>query len=92
MHHKLIVFGIVLVVVVVFGSIFWNDLVSNQREISNLQTSPETDANQDILPNPAHEGMSESDDYDSMEKDMNQTDVNGVDAGSAELQAESSTL
>jgi hypothetical protein len=90
MHHvKLIVLGIVLVLAVVFGSIFWDDFKWNQQEIANTKLPPETDYMEPVRkPN----DISSSDSYDSMEKDLDKTEVNDVDSDSAQIEASASGL
>jgi hypothetical protein len=84
------------VVIVVFASVFWSDLAFNRQEISEMPLDPQTDANQDIPPNPkkmapdssqTQPAMGESDDVDSLDKDLNDTDLN-VDSNDSELEAE----
>ncbi|HYC79568.1 MAG TPA: hypothetical protein VEC17_00920 [Candidatus Binatia bacterium] len=93
MHYKYMVVGVVLIAAVIFGSIFWGDLLFNQSEISNLNTEEV----QDILPNPAPESqqtsnMSSSDSYDSIEADLNSTNVNDIDSDNTSLEAELNAL
>lgn len=93
MHYKLIVFGVVLVAVVVFGALFWDNFSFNQREISNtpLPPSPMVDnsGNSNVPSGQAANtaGMSDSKSYDDMEKDLGSTDLN-VDSDDAQLQSE----
>jgi cytoskeletal protein RodZ len=98
MHHtKLIVFGIVLAVVIIFGFIFWDDFKFNQQELSNtpLPPSPVLDEKKSV---PAsnqqsadQEALSGGDDYDDLEKDLNETNLN-LDSDNAELESEMSGL
>lgn len=89
MHHKLIVFGLILVAAVVFGSLFWSDLQTNKQEISETQLDTQAD------PNPAiqqeKQENSSSNEADDIEKELDETDLN-VDSDNAELQAEASGL
>ncbi|MBX4187858.1 MAG: hypothetical protein KW793_01845 [Candidatus Doudnabacteria bacterium] len=88
---KIIIFGIILIGVVVFGTIFWMDLYWNQQEIANtpLPPSPIFDETQR---NQATADMSSKDDYDSIEKDLDNTEVENIDSGSSEIEAEASAL
>lgn len=85
--YKFIVFGAVLVLVVVFASIFWGDLIFNQQELANIPMG-------DYTPEDASPAVNRAyyDDYDSIEKDLNDIDVEGVDSDSAEIEAELSGL
>lgn len=95
MHHvKLMVFGVVLVGVVIFGFAFWDDLKFNQQEIANTPLPPDPILDQSIFVNTAESQLMDSnppvdssDDYDSLEKDLNGTDTN-IDSDNAELEAE----
>lgn len=86
MHHKLIVFGLILVAVVVFGTLFWENFSATQQEIANtpMGMTPYQSSNTS--------GMSSSDDLDSIEADLNTTDVNGIDSDNSSLQAELNSL
>jgi hypothetical protein len=94
MHYKLMIVGVVVIAAVIFGSIFWGDLVFNQQEISNLTE----DQTQDHLPNPAPQetqatsNMSSNDSYSTIEADLSATDVESVDSDNAELESELSAL
>jgi hypothetical protein len=98
-HTKLIVFGIVLVGVLVFGLIFWDDLKFNQQELSNtpLPPSPLLEDQQMAPVGGSQQSqsqqapLSQDDDYDDLEKDLNQTDLN-IDSDSSSLEAEMSGL
>jgi hypothetical protein len=85
------VFGMVLVVVVIFGTLFWGDLMVNQRELANTPLPPAPTMSQGN-PQGSEPALSESDDYDSIESDLNATDVDNVDSGSGELEAEINAL
>jgi hypothetical protein len=83
MHHtKLILFGIVLVVAIVTGFVFWDKLSFTQQEISNTPMPVNTGSNQKTMG-----GMSRSDSYDSIEKDLNETSLD-IDSDTAELETE----
>jgi hypothetical protein len=92
----------VLVVVVIFAFIFWGDLIFNQNEIANtplppdpiLETSGQMHPTGQSQPDNTAEAtanLSSDDDYDDLEKDLTQTDVN-VDSDSAQLESEMSGL
>ena len=95
MHHKLMVFGLVLVLVVVAGFIFLDKLTMNQQEIANTPLSSDVDSSQQskaqAQKNENTADMSAEDDYEDMEKDLNSTDTN-VDSDNAQLQSEVSGL
>lgn len=101
MHHtKLIVFSIVLVVVIIFGFIFWDDLKFNQQELSNtpLPPSPLVEDNRQVVPpasqqqsNDNQASLSSDDDFDDLEKDLSQTNLE-IDSDSAQLESEMSGL
>lgn len=100
MHHtKLIVFGIVLAVVIIFGFIFWDDFKFNQQELSNtpLPPSPLLDEKKSVpAGNQQSSGaddkpLSGDDDYDDLERDLMQTDLN-LDSDNAQLESEMSGL
>jgi hypothetical protein len=97
-HTKLIVFGIVLVGVLVFGLIFWDDLKFNQQELSNTPLPPSPlleDRQMAPMGNQQSEAkqapLSKDDGYDDLEKDLNQTDLN-MDSDSSALEVEMSGL
>lgn len=101
-HTKLIVFGIIMAVVIIFGFIFWDDLKFNQQELSNTPLPP-SPLVEDRLQSPAasqqqsqseadqQPALSENDDYDDLEKDLNQTTLE-IDSDSAEMESELSDL
>jgi hypothetical protein len=97
-HIRLIVLGIVLVCVVVFGFLFWDDLKFNQEQISNTPLPPSPEVSDDgRLMNPelqqgAGANMNQSDSYDDMESDLDGTDVDDLDPDSSELDAEINAL
>jgi hypothetical protein len=78
MHHKLIVFGIVLAVVIIFGTLFWTDLAINQEELANTPLGDETQSQPKVQ---------SPDSYEDMEKDLNETDLE-VDSDSAQMESE----
>jgi uncharacterized protein YneF (UPF0154 family) len=86
-HTKLILLGIILLVGIVFGSIFWSDLIFNQQELANTPVSPQPEQ---YLIN--RQGMSDSDRYDAMDKDLDETDVNTIDSNNRDIEAELNTL
>jgi hypothetical protein len=99
MHHtKLIVFGIVLAVVVIFGFIFWDDFKFNQQELSNtpLPPSPLVDDSSQVNTQQqtgadSQPTLSNDDDYDDLEKDLNQTNLE-INSDNAQLESEMSGL
>ena len=88
-HTKMIVFGIVLAVVIVFTTIFWGDLIFNQQEIANTPVPPAPELE---LDNRSTKPTSSSDDLDSIEADLNGTDVENVDSDNDEIEAELNAL
>jgi hypothetical protein len=89
MHHKLIVLGIVLVVAVAFGFLFWGDFLLNQQEIANTPMSTGEDT---MVKMPSSsDSLSSSDSYDSLEKELNSTNLE-IDSDNASLESEASGL
>jgi hypothetical protein len=98
-HTKLIVLGIVLVAAVVFGSIFWSDFTSFQKELAEtpVQVNPSTGDDSRFMDaaavqQAAVKDMSTRDSYDAMDKDLDNTEVENVDSDSTQLQAEVSAF
>ncbi len=86
MHHtKLIVFGVILLLAIVFAGIFWGDFILNQIGLANTPLSPSTDPLVPVNKNPDVNKSDSS--YDTMEADLDSTDVNGVDSGNSNLEA-----
>ncbi len=92
-HHKLILFGVVLVGVVIFGFLFWDDLKFNQQELANTPVNVTTEsdlsmpASDDSVQAEPTASMSSSDDYAAIEKDLAETSLQ-IDADLAELESE----
>lgn len=100
MHTKLIIIGLVLIAAVICGFVFWGDLVTNQQNIANSnQTVPTSNntassdtttdsSNPEVTPTP----LSSSDDVDSIEADLNNSDPNTIDSDNSQVQTELSGL
>jgi hypothetical protein len=98
MHHiKLIIFGTVLVIVVVFGFIFWDDLKFNQQQISNMPLPPSPAAdlqqggsmnyNQSTAESDDAPPLNSEDDLDSLESDLNNTNLE-IDSDRGQIETE----
>lgn len=83
MHHiKLIIFGTVLALVIIFGVVFWDDLKFNQQEISNmpLPPSPVFDLQQGGTVNHSQSSSSDADsDVDADAADSADQDEDSMD-------------
>lgn len=104
MHHtKLIIFGIILVIVAVFAFAFWDKLYYTQQDIANnmdvtkdlITDQPDSElvvpknSDQSTNTGPA---TSSSTEISDIERDLNQTDLSGLDSESSQIEAEASGL
>lgn len=101
MHTKLIIIGLVLLAAVICGFVFWGDLVSNQQDLSNTgqpvpvnntQTNSSADSSSSSTPEVTPTPLSSSDDVDSIQADLNNSDPNTIDSDNSQVQTELSGL
>lgn len=79
----------------VFGSLFWTDLYLNQQEIANTPLPPSPLA-EEGYDNPVRQEasteMSSQDNYDAIENDLDSTNLDDLDSGVGDIEAEINSL
>jgi Tfp pilus assembly protein PilO len=76
MHTKLLIIGVVLIAAVVFGFWFWGQFIDNQKALSDIpaQNTQSQSSSSKKASDPA-----------SLENDLNNTDLTGLDAEEMDL-------